>query len=181
MERVDGPNMPMVLTGMHMKMVPEPPSSPPPSHWSFEPDDGELDVGESDEEDDGELDIGESDEEDERGREDTPAPGCAPLPEMKGFQHVRLPDGQIAWLAPPSLGEPCPPPPETPPPAALDDVPPPPPGAPPAPPAPTTPRKTLRTSRSLRLLPAPISVTITPVVHVTIPTCLELIRTPACI
>lgn len=35
--------------------------------------------------------------------------------------------------------------------------------------------------RSLRLLPAPISVTITPVVHVPIPTCLELIRTPACI
>jgi hypothetical protein len=109
MERVDGPNMPMVLTGMHMKMVPEPPSSPPPSHWSFEPDDGELDVGESDEEDDGELDIGESDEEDERGREDTPAPGCAPLPEMKGFQHVRLPDGRIAWLAPPSLDTLAPP------------------------------------------------------------------------
>jgi hypothetical protein len=96
MERVDGPNMPMVLTGMHMKMVPEPPSSPPPSHWSFEPDDGELDVGESD-------------EEDERGREDTPAPGCAPLPEMKGFQHVRLPDGRIAWLAPPSLDTLAPP------------------------------------------------------------------------
>jgi hypothetical protein len=44
MKPVNGPNMPMVLTGMHMTVVPEPPSSPPPSHWSFEPDDGELDV-----------------------------------------------------------------------------------------------------------------------------------------
>ena len=81
--------------------------SSPPSHWSFEPED-ELDVGDSEEE-----------EEAQAGgwryfREDAPAD--VPLLEMKGFQHVRLPDGRIAWLAPPSLvtlappslGEPCP-------------------------------------------------------------------------
>jgi hypothetical protein len=52
---------------------------------------------------DPELDISKSDEEDKQGRGDTLAPGYIPLSEMKGFQHVRLLDKQIAWLAPPCL------------------------------------------------------------------------------
>ena len=112
----------------------DPPSSPPtspPSQWSFAADDDELHVGDSEEE-----------EEPQAGgrqysREDTPAPGYVPLPEMKGFKHVRLPDGRIAWLPPAPCDDP-------PPPAALDDVPPPPPGAPPAPPSPTTPKASVQ-------------------------------------
>jgi hypothetical protein len=73
MERVDGPNMPMVLTGM--QVVPEPPSSPPPSHLSFGTE-GELDVGDSSDE----GDEGDEGDESDSGDVPPPPPGAPPSP-----------------------------------------------------------------------------------------------------
>lgn len=71
-------NKPMVLTGLHMMDQVLEPLPSPPSHWSFECKDGELDMGDLEEEDE-EVQAGDR----QYVREDTPTVGYVPLPDWQ--------------------------------------------------------------------------------------------------